>query len=70
VSEMASELADSMRVLARALCAAAVSQHAKSVGEHAEMAACLWIHVESDFRETKVSPKVTEWLDKLLKAKK
>jgi hypothetical protein len=70
MSEMASEVRQGLETLARAICAGAVSQHAKNLGEHAEMAACLWAHVEGGFRETKVNPKIAEWLDKLLKAKR
>jgi hypothetical protein len=70
VSEMASEVRQGLETLARAICAASVSQHAKNLGEHAEMAACMWAHVEGEFRETKVNPKIAEWLDKLLKAKR
>ena len=70
VTEMASEVRQGLETLARAICTAAVAQHAKNLGEHAEMAACLWVHVESEFRETKVNPKIAEWLDKLLKGKR
>ena len=65
--ELASELREGLETLARAICAASVSKHATNVADHAEKAAVLWVHVQSDFREGKVSPQTTAWLAALFK---